>query len=99
MPLQPDFMEDREYSRNTKSEEYRNNTASENALQGIVHELNVLKVAVEDVELIIKRLILAMLLDYEKKHGAGLRDIFVSKLFPFNEYINPCVEFVFHEPR
>lgn len=46
-----------------------------------------------------------MLLGYGNKmeggggSGAGQHDIFVSKLFRFNEYINPYVAFVFHEPR
>lgn len=59
----PDFTKDRECSWNTKSKEYRNNTARENSLQGIMQELNFLEVAVEDVELIItKTIVLAMLL-------------------------------------
>jgi hypothetical protein len=55
-------MKDHECSWNTKSEEYRRNTALENALQGTVYELNFLEVAVEDVELIIKKIVVAMLL-------------------------------------
>jgi hypothetical protein len=55
MPLVPDFTKDRECSWNAKSEEYRNNTARENALQGTVQEQNFLEVAVEDVELIKKK--------------------------------------------
>jgi len=55
-------MKYRECSWNTTFEECRRNTARENALQGIVQELNFLEVAVEDVELIIKKVMLAMLL-------------------------------------
>jgi hypothetical protein len=51
-------MKDRECSWNTESEEYSNNTARENALQGIAQELNFVEVAVEDVELIIKKIVL-----------------------------------------
>jgi hypothetical protein len=50
---------------NTKSEECRNNTARENALQGNVQELNFLEFAVNGVELIIKKIVLAMLADLE----------------------------------
>jgi hypothetical protein len=74
-------MKDHECSWNTKSEEYRKNTARENALQGIVQELNFLEVAVEDVELIIKKIALAMLLDYgnnEKKRGQAYATFFIE---------------------
>jgi hypothetical protein len=55
-------MKDRECSWNTKSEEYRNNRARENGLLGIVQELNFLEFAVNDIELIITKIVLVILL-------------------------------------
>jgi hypothetical protein len=88
-----------------KSKHYREKTARENALQGIVKELNFPELTVEEIKFKIKAFNtwsaaeMAEVIKPQEKAMQAYTTFTYRNCFGSNKHIHSCVTAVFHEPE